>query len=191
MLLAKIPLTDGKMTYVYDDYVFHYVVDSGICYLCMSDEKNKHRKAYSFLVDMKDHFLAQYGLEAAQLAIAFSFNEEFSKVICERMEYFNSGQTVDSIDTLKHQIDEVKEGMIQNIEKVLERGEKVELLVDKTDRLNQQAYRFESSSRNLRRHMHWKRIRKVVILTVVVMLLTFFAATSFCGGFDFHSCRRV
>ena len=67
----------------------------------MSDEKNKHRKAYSFLMDMKDHFLAQYGLEAAQLAIAFSFNEEFSKVICERMEYFNSGQTVDSIDTLK------------------------------------------------------------------------------------------
>ena len=67
---------------------------------------------------MKDHFLAQYGLEAAQLAIAFSFNEDFSKLISERMDYFNSGQTVDSIDTLKHQIDEVKEGMIQNIEKV-------------------------------------------------------------------------
>ena len=40
--------------------------------------------------------------------------------------------------------------MVENIEKVLERGEKIELLVDKTDRLNQQAFKFESSSRKLK-----------------------------------------
>lgn len=146
MLLAKIPVTDGKMTYVYDDYVFHYVVENSICYLCMSDEKNKHRLPYAFLQDMKDLFLAKFGLEPAQRAIAFSFNEDFSPVIQQRMEYYNSGGAMDNIDSLKTQIDDVKEGMVQNIEKVLERGEKIELLVDKTDRLNQQAFRFEASS---------------------------------------------
>lgn len=35
--------------------------------------------------------------------------------------------------------------MIENIDRVLERGEKIELLVDKTDRLNQQAFKFEKS----------------------------------------------
>eukprot|EP00558_Chaetoceros_sp_UNC1202_P009030 CAMPEP_0197233234 /NCGR_PEP_ID=MMETSP1429-20130617/1358_1 /TAXON_ID=49237 /ORGANISM="Chaetoceros sp., Strain UNC1202" /LENGTH=143 /DNA_ID=CAMNT_0042691449 /DNA_START=246 /DNA_END=674 /DNA_ORIENTATION=- len=143
------------MTYVYDDYVFHYVVEDGICYLCMSDEKNKHRQPFAFLQDMKSRFLSQYGLEAAQRAIAFTFNEEFSTVIDERMEHYNSGGAVDNIDQVKNDIDRVKEGMVQNIEKVLERGEKIELLVDKTDRLNQQAFRFESTSRNLRKHMQW------------------------------------
>lgn len=35
--------------------------------------------------------------------------------------------------------------MIENIDRVLERGERIELLVDKTDRLNQQAFKFEKS----------------------------------------------
>lgn len=38
----------------------------------------------------------------------------------------------DNIDALKNQIDTVKDGMVQNIENLLERGEKIELLVDKT-----------------------------------------------------------
>ena len=30
VLLSKIPPVDGRMTYVYDEYVFHYVVENGI-----------------------------------------------------------------------------------------------------------------------------------------------------------------
>lgn len=190
MLLAKIPATDGKMTYIYDDWVFHYISEDGICYLCMSDEKNKHRVPYAFLQDMKDNFLARYGIDAAQVAIAFSFNEEFSKVICQRMDYYNSGGAADSIDTLKNQIDEVKDGMVQNIERILERGEKIELLVDKTDRLNQQAFRFENSSRNLRRHLYWRKMRNIGICSVVVLLVIFFFSVGACGGFDFHRCKK-
>lgn len=190
MLLAKIPITDGRMVYVYDDYVFHYVVESGICYLCMSDDKNKHRLPYAFLDDLKNLFLQQFGLDYAQSAIAFSLNEEFSEIIRQRMEYYNSGGSVDNIDTLKSQIDEVKEGMVQNIEKVLERGEKIELLVDKTDRLNQQAFRFESTSRNLRRQMYLRRVRNIGFLIVFGLLLVFILAAQGCGGFDFHNCRK-
>ena len=38
------------------------------------------------------------------------------------------------------QVDEVKNIMVDNIEKVLERGEKIELLVDKTDNLRTQVW---------------------------------------------------
>ena len=38
------------------------------------------------------------------------------------------------------QVDEVKNIMVDNIEKVLERGEKIELLVDKTDNLRFQVF---------------------------------------------------
>ena len=37
--------------------------------------------------------------------------------------------------TLQARIDSVKDIMVDNIDRVLERGEKIELLVDKTDRL--------------------------------------------------------
>ncbi len=46
------------------------------------------------------------------------------------------------------QVDEVKNIMVDNIEKVLERGEKIELLVDKTDnlRFQVQAYSCQTCS---------------------------------------------
>eukprot|EP01034_Spumella_vulgaris_P032358 gene32358-39948_t len=58
-------------------------------------------------------------------------------------EFYNANPTADNISRVQAQIDTVKDVMIENIDRVLERGEKIELLVDKTDRLNQQAYKFE------------------------------------------------
>merc|ERR1712207_70430 len=138
---------------------------------------------------MKQNFVAQYGVELPLKAIAFSMNEEFSKTIQSRMEYYNSpNPNVDSIGIVKNQIEEVKDVMVQNIEKVLERGEKIELLVDKTDRLSKQAFRFQATSRSLRRTMYWRRIRTRVGLCVIIIFLLYIASSSLCG-FDFHRCK--
>mmetsp|Transcript_7522 Transcript_7522/g.8756 ORF Transcript_7522/g.8756 Transcript_7522/m.8756 type:complete len:228 (+) Transcript_7522:122-805(+) len=191
VLLEKIPQQDGKMTYVYDDYVFHYIVENEICYLCMSDEKNKHRVPFAFLEDTKNNFLMKYGLDAAQQAIAFSMNEDFKALLSERMEYYNSDdadRSIDNIGNVKSQIDEVKDVMVQNIERVLERGEKIELLVDKTDQLNQQAFRFESSSRSLRRTLYWRQMRCRATIALVVLVTLYFASVSVCG-FTYKHCK--
>lgn len=169
---------------------FHYVVENGICFLCMSDIQNKHRIPFAFLSEIQNLFTTQYGFELPQRAIAFSLNEEFSPKIRERMEYYNNaGSNVDNISAVKNQIEDVKGVMVENIEKVLERGEKIELLVDKTDRLNQAAFKFESSSRNLRRAMWWKNVRWVGFLVVVGGFALFFVASLFCG-MDFHRCKK-
>ena len=40
LLLAKIDCgRDGKVSYVYDQYVFHYVVENKMTFLCMADER--------------------------------------------------------------------------------------------------------------------------------------------------------
>ena len=191
--MSKIPTEDGRQTYVYDQYLFHYVVEGGICYLCMSDELNKHRIPYAFLNDMKDRFVAKYGREDPLHAIAFAYNDEFAKEIEQRMAFYNSDEadkTIDSLGAVKSQIEDVKGVMVQNIERVLERGEKLELLVERTDRLNQQSFRFESSSRSLRRTMYWKRMRCYVAGGVGVVFLIFILSATMCGGIDFHKCRR-
>ena len=155
----------------------------------MSDEQNRHRIPFAFLQELKDLFTQKYGLEIPQRAIAFSLNEEFSRVIKDRMDYYNdAGNAVDNLAAVKNQIEDVKGVMVENIEKVLERGEKIELLVDKTDRLNQQAFKFESSSRKLRQAMWWKNVRWVAFVTLAVGFLLFFVASLLCG-FDFHRCK--
>lgn len=200
VLLDKIPNHDGKMTYQYDNYNFHYVCENGICYLCMSDNNQgsafggvRHRIPFAFLVDMKERFVTIYGTEAPLQAIAFSYNEEFSRTIEDRMNYYNSDQadrSIDNIGLVKGQIEDVKDVMVQNIERVLERGEKIELLVDKTDRLTQQAFRFESSSRRLQQAMYYKKIRCYIAIGFSIALLILVGSASMCGGITFHTCRR-
>jgi len=45
---------------------------------------------------------------------------------------------ISKITQVQRKVNEVKDVMVENIEKVLERGERIELLVDKTDVLRNQ-----------------------------------------------------
>ena len=39
-ILDKIPTaTNSKMSYVYDRYLFHYIAEAGVVYMCMADEE--------------------------------------------------------------------------------------------------------------------------------------------------------
>ena len=37
-ILSKIPPNDSKLTYVWEQYLFHYVSEGGITYLVMADD---------------------------------------------------------------------------------------------------------------------------------------------------------
>eukprot|EP00600_Ochromonadales_sp_CCMP1393_P002719 CAMPEP_0174978960 /NCGR_PEP_ID=MMETSP0004_2-20121128/14506_1 /TAXON_ID=420556 /ORGANISM="Ochromonas sp., Strain CCMP1393" /LENGTH=183 /DNA_ID=CAMNT_0016230415 /DNA_START=105 /DNA_END=653 /DNA_ORIENTATION=- len=153
VLLGKIEDKDGKMSYVYDQHVFHYIVENHIIYMCMCDDMEKRRIPFGYLEDIKQRFIATYG-DRAQTAIAFAMSEDFSRTMQKQMEFYN-GAGADSFAQVNTKLDDVKNIMVQNIEMVLERGEKLELLVDKTDKLQSQAFKFEKSSKELKIAMFW------------------------------------
>jgi hypothetical protein len=80
ILLAKIPGNDAKMSYVYDSHTFHYIVDNGIIFLCLSDGDMKRRLIFEFLEEIKCRWRAQF-LETEQTAIAFAMNLSFLPVL--------------------------------------------------------------------------------------------------------------
>ncbi|KAJ6433045.1 hypothetical protein OIU84_020136 [Salix udensis] len=79
------------------------------------------------------------------------------------MQYcMNHPEEISKLSKLKAQITEVKGIMMDNIDKVLDRGERIELLVDKTENLQFQADSFQRQGRELRRKM-WLQNLKVKI----------------------------
>lgn len=79
--------------------------------------------------------MAEYGLTVAT-AIAYGMNSEFSQVLALEMRRFNEAGHSSSIMQQVHgQIDELRNIMVQNIDNVTARGERIELLVDKTENL--------------------------------------------------------
>ena len=65
----------------------------------------------------------------------------------------------DAFGNVQNEIENVRGIMTENIERVLERGERIDLLIDKTDRLGGTAQDFRVSSRGLRRKMWWKNVK--------------------------------
>lgn len=55
-------------------------------------------------------------------------------------------------------------------ERVLERSDRIEILVDKTDNLNNQAFQFKKKSAALRRKMWWKNQKMQILCGVACMV---------------------
>jgi hypothetical protein len=91
-----------------------------------------------------------------------------------------SGQE-DAFKNVQGEIDNVRGIMTENIERVLERGERLDLLVDKTDRLGGSARDFRVRSRGLKRRMWWKNMKLMVMLVVVVIFLLYLMVGMGCG----------
>lgn len=72
---------------------------------------------------------------------------------------------------------------------MLARGEKIELLVDKSDQLNQSARKFQKSSRSLKNVMWMKNVKMWAMFAAIIAVLIFAAVTWGCGGFSYSKCK--
>jgi len=182
-LIEQIPSTpDSKKSYSYESYNFHYLVEGGITYICITDQEMLYRIPFAFLFDLNNRFKGTYGQKIHTVG-AMSMNDTFGRVLVERMEFFSNDKSSDKISKVKTDIDDVKKTMVNNIEKVLERGERIETLVDKTDDLHNQAQSFKRKGAKLKRKMWWKNAKLccclVVVVSFILIAITFLLLTYF------------
>ncbi|GAN03851.1 vesicle-associated membrane protein 712 [Mucor ambiguus] len=144
-ILEKIPPNNSKLTYVYDRYLFHYISEGGITYMCMANESFGRRIPFVFLLDIQSKVLANY-TKAQILGAPASGMSSFNKVIEKQMDFYSNDKNADKLKQVQGEIDQVQDVMTHNIERVLERGERIDILVDKTDGLSQQAFAFKKRS---------------------------------------------
>lgn len=86
------------------------------------------------------------------------------------MYTYNTSPPTDDISRAQSELAQVKDIMVQNVEQILSRGERIELLVDKTDTMASQATAFRRGARTVRRQMWWKN-KRVLGLGVLVALV--------------------
>lgn len=72
---------------------------------------------------------------------------------------------------LRSQVNEVKDVMSQNIERVMERGDNLDNLVTKTTDLEAGAAVFRDRTRQVKRKMWWRNTKMNLIMAVVVVVI--------------------
>ena len=121
----------------------------------------------------------------AATAQANSLNKEFGSKLKEHMQYcMDHPDEISKLAKVKAQVSEVKGVMMENIEKVLDRGEKIELLVDKTENLRSQAQDFRTQGTQMRRKMWFQNMKIKLIVLAIIIALILIIILSICGGFN-------
>ncbi|XP_057266196.1 vesicle-associated membrane protein 3 [Pezoporus wallicus] len=85
----------------------------------------------------------------------------------------------------QHQVDEVVDIMRVNVDKVLERDQKLSELDDRADALQAGASQFETSAAKLKRKYWWKNCKMWVILIAVVVMIIIIIVGKFHRNGDF------
>jgi vesicle-associated membrane protein 7 len=183
-LLSKVsPNTSASYRYG-ERYIFHYHNTRCISFLCMTDAGFAKSISYEFLFEVRERFFKKFGEDFKSLN-AYAAEREFADEMKERMSYYNSDAAL--IKKVKANIDLAKDIMIQNIDKVLARGDQIELLVSKTQQMSEGAISLRTSAEKVRRHAWWKYAKlSIFIVLGVTSLVVFFVVVALSiGGFDF------
>nr|XP_044619613.1 vesicle-associated membrane protein 7 isoform X1 [Equus asinus] len=209
-ILAKIPSENNKLTYSHGNYLFHYICQDRIVYLCITDDDFERSRAFNFLNEIKKRFQTTYG-SRAQTALPYAMNSEFSSVLAAQLKHHSENKGLDKVMETQAQVDELKGIMVRNIgwtcmnslssmsacpsqcssvlfdhgqerlgqvhwscwfyslyrDLVAQRGERLELLIDKTENLVDSSVTFKTTSRNLARAMCMKNLKLTIIIIIV------------------------
>ncbi|KAL3872197.1 hypothetical protein ACJMK2_040139 [Sinanodonta woodiana] len=75
------------------------------------------------------------------------------------------------VSRLQGQVEEVVGVMKSNVEKVLERGDRLEDLQDKSDGLAMNSDIFRNRAKQLQKNMWWKNCRMRIIMVMVILIV--------------------
>ncbi|XP_047313287.1 vesicle-associated membrane protein 722-like [Impatiens glandulifera] len=181
--LQKLPASNNKFTYNTNGYSFNYLAENGFTYCVVAVESVGRQLPIAFLERIRDDFNERYGGGKAATAVANSLNKDFGPKMKVQMKYcVEHPEEISKLSKVKAQVTEVKGVMMENIVKVIERGEKVDVLVDKTEDLRTQADEYRRGGTQIRRKMWMQNMKiKLIVLGILIalFLIIFFSA---CGG---------
>ncbi|XP_062097553.1 vesicle-associated membrane protein 711 [Humulus lupulus] len=187
-IIEKIPgNNDSNVSYSQDRYIFHIRRTDGLTVLCMADEGAGRRIPFAFLEDIHQRFVRTYG-RAVHSAQAYGMNDEFSRVLSQQIEYYSSDPNADRINRLKGEMSQVRNVMIENIDKVLERGDRLELLVDKTANMQGNTFRFRKQARRFRSAVWWRNVKLTIALIILLLVVAYVVLAFVCHGVLLPSC---
>ena len=185
-ILPKLP-RNGKYSYSYNaEYIYHYISDKNLIFMALAESQFPKRVAFLFLEDVQARFMQKYS-EVVNTVIAFGVNAEFAEVLKSRMHFYNSDPSADKLMALRSSVDQVRNIMVENIDKVLQRGEKVELLVKKTEVMSEQAVSMRKRATALKRRMWVNNVKMYFICAVLILLGILTLSISVCGV-TFDNC---
>ncbi|KAJ1288753.1 hypothetical protein BS78_02G112200 [Paspalum vaginatum] len=175
----------ARFSYACDRHTFNFLLHRGYAYCVVAKESVPKNVLTAFLERLKDDFMKRYGGGKADTAIAKSLNKEYGPVIKQHIQYvLDHSEELDKMLKVQAQVSEVKNIMLDNIEKTLDRGENLSELQNKTSDLHSQAQEFKKQGVKIRRKTWLQNMKIKLVVLGILLLIVIIIWVSVCQGFN-------
>lgn len=130
--------------------------------------------AFSYLGDLKKKFLTKYDNYTIRNSFSYQL-KDFSDEIKQLANSYEINPT-SKIGKLKEKLSEATEILHDNVEKLLQRGEKLNIIAQKSSRLRDSSDDFVKNIQEIKRRQKWRKYRcyAIIILIILFIILTIY-----------------
>ena len=167
-----------------DKYVFQSLTETDrMTFLCLTDKTVAQQLRQAFLEELQRKWRTKYGSQGATFQ-SYSKDKEFQPEIQALFTTYNS-ERAQKLANIKSNISVAQDKMTENLTLALARGEQLEIMDQKADKILQHSQAFNREAANVNRKMCWQRYRWYVVGIVISIILLYIIIAQFCGyGFE-------
>ena len=137
-------------------YTFHYVIEAGVCFLTLTDKGYPKRLAFLYLEEISSAFLdelkrdhgAEWAAKVDTVARPYAFIK-FDKTIQKKRKEYTNPASRSNAHRLNDDLADIHNIMKKNINEVLNRGERLDHLMQTTSNLKSEATRYKWGAKKL------------------------------------------
>ena len=125
--------------------------------------------AFSYLADLKKKFFSLYDKQKIQTSYSYqlkSFSDEIQKL---QDFYIKNPQS--KLAMLKNNINQTSEIMHQNVEKLFQRSEKLEITLQKSNNLLGNSDVFYKNIHRMKMKQKYKRLKYIALFILIVLIM--------------------
>ena len=127
--------------------------------------------AFSFLADLKKKFLSSYNIQKIQSSYSYQL-KSFSDDIQKLADYYIKNPQ-SKLALLKNNINQTSEIMHENVEKLFQRSEKLDITIQKSNNLLGTSDVFYKNIHRMKMKQKYKRLKFIAIFILILLILGF------------------
>ena len=143
-------------------------------------EQVSDTKAFAFLNEVKEEILKKYQTEELMNINSFQF-EEGKKILAKKMQFYNSNPLTTNRGEILENLNIAKDAVIENIETLIERNNKIDIMVQKSDNLKDFSNNISAITGDILKKESERKNRYVIViisLFIIVLILIYIFATN-------------
>ena len=173
MILKNIK-QNTRHTVQYESYQCHYINQDNLTYLCITSNFPEDT-TFAFLMEVQKQFLAQNNYDDIMKEQSYFF-QNFKNNLKNIMDYYNKcPQKTLNGEIIKNLVD-AKSIAIENVEKLIDRDQKLNITVQKSDKLYDQSKNINflaNSIKNQKKAEKMRNMRLIIIGGIILVILIF------------------